>query len=362
MNLWKGDTWVPTGWSFLADGFRSFNPYLSTVVWGLVVLVLLSAWFGSHFLCKYSNRHTAKQNLSAVSACKNPNCVRCQRYRQVQQNAQTRLAWILQDLKTRDPVVAASMHSRIPFAVRRGHVPKEKSWQNPSVLMVDDLATQEIVTDRHRETCQYLQKRATREFVQRALQSIPATMSWTVNDSPRGRWEVLHLLNQGSWNQSLLEVEHCGNAAWQDLLNLIRNTPGLMDQCLFGNVMISRIYPGTIIEPHCGPTNVRHRLQLALEIPSDGTQKLSLLVGRAEQIAWNCLDHVFVFDDSFVHSVDYPRIDNGIQVGTDSTVIPDRTRTVLIIDLWHPDLSSMERSLLQKLYPPFSSRDDKSKF
>lgn len=263
-------------------------------------------------------------------------------------------------MQARDPTKAKSLHSRIPSAVRSNNLPaRSRSWQNPSVLMVDDLPSQEIVTELHPMACHYLQKGSTRELVIRALeQTNSQDLSWTVNDSPQGSWEVLHILNQGTWNPSLVATGKNNNdhPAWKNLVAHIQGIPGLMDQCLFGNVMISRIYPETVIEPHCGPTNVRHRLQLVVELPflSESRQNsLSLLIGREKQISWNSLDHVFVFDDSYVHSVTYPREDDWTSENVDSCIIPRTSRTVLIVDLWHPDLSLPERSLLQQLYPPF---------
>eukprot|EP00551_Chaetoceros_affinis_P001915 CAMPEP_0203643886 /NCGR_PEP_ID=MMETSP0088-20131115/9328_1 /ASSEMBLY_ACC=CAM_ASM_001087 /TAXON_ID=426623 /ORGANISM="Chaetoceros affinis, Strain CCMP159" /LENGTH=59 /DNA_ID=CAMNT_0050500209 /DNA_START=47 /DNA_END=226 /DNA_ORIENTATION=+ len=50
----------------------------------------------------------------------------------------------------------------------------------------------------------------------------------------------------------------------------------------------------------------------------------------------------FVFDDSLIHSAEYPNVANG------STEV----RVVLVVDLWHPSLSDDERGLLASLYPP----------
>ena len=75
--------------------------------------------------------------------------------------------------------------------------------------------------------------------------------TWTVND---GDWKVLHLMNQGVWKNTATFS--------QNVRELIKPTHA--DSCLFGNVFFSILQPGSIIEPHCGPTNVRHRLQLCL--------------------------------------------------------------------------------------------------
>jgi hypothetical protein len=331
----------------------------------LILIILYSGWFGiAH---QASGSQEDNHDVDTVSACENPNCVRCQRYRQVQKRAKTRLAWILQDMKTRDSTMGITLHSRIPSAVRSTTRPScNQSWQNPSVLMVDELPSQEIVTELHSMTCHYLQNAYTRELVIRALkQTDSRDLSWIVNDSPKGHWEVLHILNQGTWATSHLATEknNSNHTAWKNLVANIKGIPGLMDQCLFGNVMISRIYPETVIEPHCGPTNVRHRLQLVLELPfapESHQNSLSLLIGKEKKLSWNSLDDVFVFDDSYVHSVTFPPENDESSENTDSRMLPTQpSRTVLIVDLWHPDLSSPERSLLQQLYPPFPSTKKK---
>jgi aspartate beta-hydroxylase len=90
-----------------------------------------------------------------------------------------------------------------------------------------------------------------------------------------------------------------------------------------------------MIDPHCGPTNVRHRLHFPLAVPSSGP----VLTVANDKLAWNegCC---FVFDDSLVHSVQYP-----VDSGTNSC------RVVLIVDLWHPDLTAAEREAIANLYP-----------
>jgi hypothetical protein len=302
-------------------------------------------------------RQQVQERKSSISACKNPDCVRCQRYRQIQKQAKTRLTWILREMRAQDPEAVDNMHRRVMAAVKRGPYIHNNPWQNPTVLMVDDLPSQEIVSEFHQSTCDYLRNNSTREFVKKAIQCKSIFVPWTVNDSPKGHWEVLQILNQGSWNPLLLQAERDDIKPWKDLLNHIRKIPGLMENCLFGNVLISRIFPGTIIEPHCGPTNVRHRLQFVIDLPSMPSGRSvngrsnnmpSLDVGPKETFSWTTRYDIFVFDDSFIHSVSYPEYK-----GYGSGKKIRNQRTVLIVDLWHPSLAPIELTLLQQLYPPF---------
>ena len=328
-----------------------------------------------YFYTDYQNIQQAKHKRAEHSACKNPNCVRCQRYRKVQQRAKSRLPWILQDFNTRNPKDSSSSlsppppfnHPRIPSAVNKhattelSNIVYDNPWQKPTVLMVEDLPSTEIVTEMHNDACNYLLRKSTRKIIIQALKKLEENNNkidstlWTVNDSPKGRWEVFPVMNQGTWNTTQLnhDQDDDDDDSLQKMIDLIQNIPGIMDGCLFGNVMVSKIYPGTIIEPHCGPTNLRHRLQYVLEILStteNTNTSLSLWVGERRQITWNKLDDVFVFDDSFLHSVTYTPSRHCEDINSKPL---QESRTVLIVDLWHPNLEDMEKMLVQQLYPPF---------
>jgi hypothetical protein len=97
-----------------------------------------------------------------------------------------------------------------------------------------------------------------------------------------------------------------------------------------GLIYVSRMRPGTHIQPHRGPTNLRVRCHLGIAVP-DGD--CAIRVGdRSER--WSegrCL----VFDDSFEHEAWNHTLGD---------------RIVLIVDLWHPALSSTEVHLLAGLH------------
>jgi len=405
-----------------------------TMTLSIVVFATLIVYY--HFFyrrCVYASQENDNRSGMAErknlmdSSCKNSNCIRCQRYRYVQERAQSKLSWILWDLKARDPCSFSTLNRRIPDAINL--VVNDRSYighcrdldndnppsyfQDPTVLLVLNLPSREIVTDWHYNSCEYLKHHQTRNIVSEALQSLDDIKicggiedfewsddrslsidvssddsKWTVNDSsPQGDWRVFSILNQGVWNPVLL-CEEFGSFNSKEpcrkLLELVRNIPSLLTNSLFGNVFISKIYPGTIIEPHCGPTNIRHRLQFLLKLPKivssccsleseqntkscdvEKVPTLSLSVGRDEKILWDIHNDSFVFDDSFVHSVTY----RDEEVMKDSCTPPtvrnlkktdlrnkdSLARLVLIVDLWHPELDDMEIRLLQDLYPPYSS-------
>jgi aspartate beta-hydroxylase len=88
-----------------------------------------------------------------------------------------------------------------------------------------------------------------------------------------------------------------------------------------GLTYFSALGPRTRVAAHCGPTNTRLRCHLGIVVPRGcairvGTTTTSWEEGR-------CI----VFDDSFEH-----------EVWNES----DRSRYVLILDVWHPDLDPVE--------------------
>jgi len=93
-------------------------------------------------------------------------------------------------------------------------------------------------------------------------------------------------------------------------------------------VLYSVFSPGTHLLPHCGVTNTRVVGHLPLMIPDD----CALRVG-GEDHHWR-EGEVVVFDDTYEHEA-WNR--------------SDRTRVVMIFDLWNPFLSQPERAVLAEL-------------
>ena len=98
---------------------------------------------------------------------------------------------------------------------------------------------------------------------------------------------------------------------------------------LAGLAYFSRLAAGTRVAPHYGPTNLRLRCHLGIDIPD----RCGLTVG-GETGSWQ-QGKCIVFDDSFRH---------------EAWNLSDRDRIVLIVDLWHPDLSDDEVELLSGMH------------
>jgi len=134
-----------------------------------------------------------------------------------------------------------------------------------------------------------------------------------------GKWQQFELFSRGRKN-----VNNCNKAP--KTCELIESFPAT--KCKRGQVKFSIMQPGTHVWPHTGPTNCRIRSHLGLIVP-DGTR---LRVGNVTR-SWT-EGKVLVFDDSFEHEVWHDG---------------DSYRLVLIVDLWHPELTVEERNSLSPI-------------
>ena len=164
----------------------------------------------------------------------------------------------------------------------------------------------------------------------------------------------------------------------------------------FINARLSVLLPGTHITPHCGVSNAKLRVHIGLRVPRDphtagvsdsddggvGTGRHSHasalgwsgMIVAGERIEWSEGGAV-VFDDSFEHEVRWRPNHGGhysSQAGSSGTreglcdgdddagragssktaaAITDE-RVVLIIDIWHPELSEVERVRARRQFAP----------
>lgn len=81
------------------------------------------------------------------------------------------------------------------------------------------------------------------------------------------------------------------------------------------------MHPGTHVWPHTGPTNCRVRAHLGLVVPGGAEIRVGNTTKTWEE------GKFIIFDDSFEHEVWH----NGPSY-----------RLVLIVDLWHPELTQDE--------------------
>ena len=144
-----------------------------------------------------------------------------------------------------------------------------------------------------------------------------------------GKWAQYELYRQGKKNE-----KNCKNAPIT--CNLIESVPQIA-QNRRGQVKFSIMEAGTHVHSHSGPTNCRLRVHLGLKIPKDTSpsnipEKKTKLRVADQYVTWKN-GEMFIFDDSFDHEVwhDNPQ---------------KESRIVLILDLWHPELTEHQKITL----------------
>mmetsp|Transcript_72748 Transcript_72748/g.207209 ORF Transcript_72748/g.207209 Transcript_72748/m.207209 type:complete len:126 (-) Transcript_72748:76-453(-) len=112
---------------------------------------------------------------------------------------------------------------------------------------------------------------------------------------------------------------------------VVKETP----LCRLGQVKFSMLPPGTKVLPHCGPSNMRLRLHLGLKVPN---KQFRIRAGN-ETRTWK-QGKVLLIEDSFEHEVLTPAAP---AKATKLTI--DDVRTVLIVDVWHKDVTHLEMAV-----------------
>ena len=135
------------------------------------------------------------------------------------------------------------------------------------------------------------------------------------------KWSALHLWRSG---QPVAEnLARCPETARVLSELQMADIPGLCP-----NVMFSALAPKTHIPPHHGETNARLVAHLPLIVPPGCRYRVGF-----EQREWK-VGETLIFDDTIEHEA---RNDG------------DELRVVLIFDLWNPQLSPVERELVNAM-------------
>lgn len=142
----------------------------------------------------------------------------------------------------------------------------------------------------------------------------------------RPQWHA-PIAKGGDWNVCYLHIMGCqsrvGTSLCPATTAVADRLPGSVYRMFF-----SVLTPGCHIKPHTDLTNTRLRMHLGLEIPP----ACSIRVGH-EAREW-CEGEIMLFDGSFEH---------------EAWNLSDQPRWILIMDLWHPELTQPERRALRRL-------------
>jgi aspartyl/asparaginyl beta-hydroxylase (cupin superfamily) len=197
------------------------------------------------------------------------------------------------------------------LAEREFHPRRLFPWIEAVEAATDEIAAElrQVMSAERAELVPYIQ----------FAEHLPMDQWRPLNQNPD--WTAIHLIQHGRVVEA--NARHCPR------------TMALMDQVpqpavpgASPNVMFSLLAPSTVIPPHVGISNTRLVCHLPLIVP-DGCW---FRVG-AETRPWN-RGEAFVFDDTIEHEAANPS---------------DELRVVLIFDIWHPDLSGVERDAVAAL-------------
>ena len=168
--------------------------------------------------------------------------------------------------------------------------------------------------------------------------------------------EAENLREEGLWQQLVLfetgvKSEEGCKLAPETCKLIFKYMREISADCTHGQVKFSVIHPGTHVWPHSGPSNCRLRGHLGLVIPKvqDGSRQAAGdhqgSAGRLEMriadqyVSWE-EGELLIIDDSFEHELWYQNGVGGRMGGI---------RLVLLVDMWHPDLSDQEKKALPRL-------------
>ncbi|QNQ09421.1 aspartyl/asparaginyl beta-hydroxylase domain-containing protein [Sphingomonas alpina] len=134
-------------------------------------------------------------------------------------------------------------------------------------------------------------------------------------------WTAIHLWKNGHKVEA--NSRHCPRT-----LELLERLPQPVIPGASPNAMFSLLAPRTQIPPHVGINNGRLVCHLPLVVPAGCWFRVG-----AERRHWQ-RGEAFIFDDTIEHEAANPT---------------DQLRIVFICDIWHPDLSTIEREAIAAL-------------
>lgn len=134
-------------------------------------------------------------------------------------------------------------------------------------------------------------------------------------------WRTLVLKNRGIWDPVNVKLFPKTSKAVHD-----SGVPAV-------EVFFASMKPNTDIKPHTDFTNFVLTSHLGLEIPENGNNKCRLTIGDETRQWIN--GEIMLFDTSILH---------------EAINETDETRYILMMRIWHPDLTEVERKALQFVY------------
>ena len=174
---------------------------------------------------------------------------------------------------------------------------------------------------------------AIREELLAVMADTSAFSPYVTGDANRPRREQLGMLNNPAWSAFYIwkngepvpgNAERCPRT-----LHALRNAPLSLTPNRSPSILFSLLKPGAHIPPHNGLVNTRLICHLPLIVPGKSRFRVGNEIREwVEGRAW-------LFDDTIEH-----------EAWNDC----DRTRVILLFDVWRPELSGEERRLVSNLF------------
>ena len=136
-------------------------------------------------------------------------------------------------------------------------------------------------------------------------------------------WSTLVLMNRGIWDAENVQLFPQTSQILYDC-----NVPAV-------EIFFASMQPNSSIPYHSDYTNFVLTSHLGIDIPNSGTNQCRLNVGGTAEEQW-LNGKVMIFDTSIMH--------NAINENT------EQVRYILMMRIWHPDLTPVERQALQYIY------------
>lgn len=159
--------------------------------------------------------------------------------------------------------------------------------------------------------------------VQAALADPDALKTWNDGTPHQGSWQSL-VVRYGS------RAVPAATARLPLTAHTLAALPGIGEMA-----MVSVLGPGAHIQPHCGLHNFRWTAHLGIEVPAG-----DVAFRVADQVRPWQVGKCLLFDDSFEHEAWNRTAER---------------RVILLFDLWHPDLTALERELLDRIADELAS-------
>ncbi|ESO91631.1 hypothetical protein LOTGIDRAFT_163356 [Lottia gigantea] len=253
-------------------------------------------------------------------ACPYPNCVRCHQRTEILNEALQRLKKFKEENEQKPTLLP-----EVEIQLSKKKYKYLNRLQKPIVFYLPSLRYKDL-DEKIEKICKNFfmpLKDIVEEYENLKKHS---NCSFKENTVDSGSWKIYHLIDQGRETNN---AKLCSKT----MKYVKKNHHGtkFMQGTKFTNVAFSCLSPGTVIPQHYGPTNFRIRCQLPLKTEIEGTQWIQC--GLEKKFYYSSIP--IYMDDSFLHSA--------TNIGKDD-------RVVLLFDIWHPDLSKINREFLQQIF------------